>query len=279
MFGKILRHNIDLISIVSALGILLLQLLALFRHWPWYSALLILILLRHVSLIQHNHAHLSIFRLTALNEVLGWVCFLSNGIPLEFYRIHHVKNHHRYNQQFNHPSEDWSSTFGFRGTHFPDQPIGMFYYVITFPIITICSSLIYLLRSPGSRSLKRFTASVLIITIISVILCSTNWEGFIIFFFVPWLVIFFAHGYNNYVQHSGCSMTDPYNSANEGGAILGGRFWFNIGYHIEHHINPSLHWSELPRFHKEIRQLIPPERYAKGRVLDVTREPTVSESD
>jgi beta-carotene hydroxylase len=257
---RIFTYRIDFIPVAMVAGILLAQSSAVIWHWPWYSVALILLLIRHVSLVEHNHAHLSIFRLNALNEVFGWFCFLSNGIPLEFYRIHHVKNHHRYNQRFNKLEKDWSSTFGFRGTRFPDVPISKTYYVLTFPIITISSSLIYLLRSPGSKHLKRFIASVLVITFSGIALCLVNRSGFVLFFLVPWLAVIFGHGFNNYDQHKGCSMADRYNSANESLSFFGRVIWFNIGYHVEHHIRPSLHWSKLPDLHHQILQFIPPER-------------------
>lgn len=264
MRENVLRYRIDLISVFLVLVVVFIQTFAVVSHWPWYTVFLVLLLIRYVSLVEHNHSHLAIFRPNVLNEILGWLCFLSNGIPLEFYRIHHVKNHHKYNQRFDPPEEDWSSTFGFQGTHFPDVPIGKIYYVLTFPTITICSCLIDLLRSPGSRQLKRFMVSFLIVTAISITLCAINYVGFLLFFFVPWIVVIFAHGFNNYDQHNGCSMTDPVNAANESLSFMGGSFWLNIGYHIEHHIKPSLHWSELPSFHRELAHLIPHERlYAR----------------
>lgn len=263
MVKKVLRYKIDLIPVAIVIAVVSIQLSAVVWHWPWYSIPLILLLIRHVSLTEHNHAHLGIFASNTLNEVFGWLCFLSNGIPLEFYRVHHVKNHHRYNQLFNDLEKDWSSTFGFRGCHFPDQPVSKAYYVLTFPVITTASCLIHLLRSPGSKSLKRFTASLAVIVFISIGLCLVNWTGFIMFLFVPWTVVIFAHGFNNYNQHIGCSLDDPYNSANESLSVFGKAIWLNIGYHIEHHMKPSLHWSKLPNLHRQIRPLIPSERLYK----------------
>ena len=261
MKRAIIRYRIDFISVAVVMAVLSIQLLAVVRMAPWYTAVVILLLIRHVSLVEHNHAHLSVFRPRILNEILGWLCFLSNGIPLEFYRLHHVRNHHRYNQRFESEERDWSSTFGFQGASFPDSPIGKVYYVATFPLITICTCLIELLRSPGSRRLRRFATSIAIVAFISILLCVINWTGFVTFFAFPWLIVFFGHGFNNYDQHKGCSMADPINSANESLSFRGKSIWFNIGYHIEHHMKPDLHWSQLPKLHNQISHLIPPERF------------------
>lgn len=262
---NILHHRIDAVPVVVVISVVFLQTLAVIDRWPLYAAVIIMPFIRHVSLTEHNLAHLSIFRRYWLNECFGWLCFLSNGIPLEFYRIHHVGNHHRYNQRLDGPEEDWSSTFGFRGTRFPDRPIGKAYYVMTFPVITTSTCLVHLLRSPGSKSLQRFVLSVGFTSTVCVVLAWLNPIGFVAFFLVPWLIIFFAHGFNNYDQHSGCTMTDEFDSANESLTVFSKSFGFNIGYHIEHHLKPSLHWSKLPDYHRQIRELIPAERLAPRR--------------
>lgn len=261
-----MRYRIDLISAGTVLAVVAVQLVAVLDHWPWYTLAGIILGLRYVSLVEHNHAHTGIFHLSPINEAFGWLCFLSNGIPLEFYRVHHVQNHHALNQRFDEGGTDWSSTFGFQGTRFPDLPIGKFYYVCTFPFITIASCLIALLRAPGSRALKRFTRSMLVVLVASIGLGVVNLNGFLLFFVIPWLICVFAHGFHNYDHHTGCSMTDPYNSANESLSIPYRLLGFNIGYHIEHHLRPSLHWSQLPDYHAQVRSLIPPERLKRQRI-------------
>src|SRR5260370_28013711 len=149
-----------MLSVAAVVAVLGLQIVAVVRHWLWYTALLIIFLLRYVNLVEHNHVHLRIFRQAALNEFLGWMCFLSNGVPLEFYEIHHVRNHHRFNQRFDKHEQDWSSLYGFSGTCFPEKPIGLFYYILTFPVLTVCHCLLAILRKPGSRIFLRFARSI-----------------------------------------------------------------------------------------------------------------------
>ena len=73
--------------------------------------------------------------------------------------------------------------------------------------------------------------------------------GFLIFFVVPWIVILFGMANNNYDHHQGCKMTNAYDSANNFTTFYYTTLSFNVGYHVAHHLNPSLHWSLLPRYH------------------------------
>src|SRR2546421_7494796 len=132
---RLIRYPIDIVSVGVVLCALSLQVIALVRDWPWYLIFPIFFLLREVNLIEHNHMHLSIFRSRFLNTLLGWMCHLSGGVPLDSYRLHHVTNHHRYNNRFGAGGRDWSSLFGFRGTRFPDTPVSKAYYVLSVPFL------------------------------------------------------------------------------------------------------------------------------------------------
>ena len=140
-----MRYRVDAVSVTTVFAVLAAQVCGLVMNWLSYIVLVYLLVVRHVNLVEHNHAHVPIFYSAFLNELLGWMCFLSNGVPLEFSRIHHVRNHHRYNQRFGSSEQDWSSLYGFHRTHFPDKPIGLVYYVLTFPAITVCHCLLTIL--------------------------------------------------------------------------------------------------------------------------------------
>jgi beta-carotene hydroxylase len=250
--SRLIRYPIDIISVVIVLSVLSLQLLALSRNWPWYMVVPILLLVRDVNLIEHNHMHLPIFRSKALNALLGWLCHLSNGVPLDSYKLHHVANHHRYNNRFDATGRDWSSLFGFRGTHFPDRPIGKAYYMASFPVLAHGECLLWFLRSPTSRPAKGFVVSMTIVIPTIGFLVWLNPVGFVTFFVLPWIVMLFGMANNNYDHHQGCKMTNPYDSANNFLTFYYTKLSFNVGYHVAHHLKPNLHWSLLPRYHNAI---------------------------
>jgi fatty acid desaturase len=250
--SRLIRYPIDIVSVLIVLCTLSLQLTALARNWPWYVAIPIVLLVRQVSIVEHNHVHLPIFWGNFLNSLLGWLCQLSNGLPLESYRTHHVANHHRYNNRFDSSGRDWSSPFGFRGTRYPDRPIGRVYYMATFPFLAHGESLLWFLRAPTSRTTRAFLVSMAVVWTVSGVLVWLSPAGFMKFFLLPWIVTIFGVGDNNYDQHKGCKMTSPYDSANDALDFFHTVLSFNLGYHVEHHIQPNLHWSLLPCYHKAL---------------------------
>lgn len=252
--SSIIRYPIDIISVLVVLSTLSLQLFALQRNWPWYTSLLIIVMLRQVSLVEHNHAHLTIFRRRSANILLGWLCHLSSGVPLNTYRVHHVISHHRYNNRFDSSGRDWSSIYGFRGARLPDQPVAKAYYVASFPFIAHGETLLWFLRAPNSQLTRGFFVSMAVVSTASVFLIWLNAVGFITFFLVPWAVLLFGMGYNNYDHHVRCEMTNEYDSANNFLNFYYTFLSFNEGYHIAHHFNPGLHWSLLPQLNEVLER-------------------------
>jgi fatty acid desaturase len=63
-----------------------------------------------------------------------------------------------------------------------------------------------------------------------------------------------------YAQHAGCrpkSASEPYGHSNTYLSRFFNLTMFNIGYHVEHHDYPQVHWSDLPAFHEAMKpQLI-----------------------
>lgn len=255
---RILRYKIDIIAVFTVLLTVSLQLCGVLFIWPWYLLFPFVLLVRQATIIQHNHAHLKIFHSRFLNELIGRLCSLSNGVLPEFYELHHVRNHHRFNQRFVGEKQDWSSLYAFKGTRFPDQPVGQFYYVLTFPFIALSYCVIELARSPGTLIFRRFRNTVVLaIPILSWLIWMNAWH-FFLFFIIPWTVIGFGLGYNNYGTHHGCKYKGRFDVAIDDLAIPFRFPGYNQGYHLEHHLKPSLHWSLLPSFHETIKTQIPP---------------------
>lgn len=255
---RTLRYKIDVLAVLTVLLTVSLQVCSVLRGWPWYALFPIIVLVRQVSIIQHNHAHLGIFYSRFLNEMMGRLCSLSNGVLAEFYELHHVRNHHPFNQRFTGAQQDWSSLYAFKGTHFPDRPVGQLYYVLTFPAMCYCHCIIEMIRSPGTRIFRRFLVSLAMGAVVIGGLVWADARHFLMFFVVPWTAIAFGLGYNNYISHYGAQYTHRYDVAVDDLTLPFRFIGYNQGYHLEHHLKPTLHWSLLPAFHETIKDKIPP---------------------
>lgn len=255
--AQLLRYRIDLIAVLTVLSAVGLQVLAVVFAWPWFWVLPILLLVRQASIVQHNHAHLRVFHSRFLNELFGRLCALSNGVLPEFYELHHVRNHHPFNQNAQGQNQDWSSLFAFRGARFPDRPVSRAYYVATFPLIAYSHCAIEMARQPGSPIFKRFLITLGIsIPSLGWLAWLNAWQ-FLIFFAVPWTVIAFGLGYNNYNSHQGCGYQHRYDIALDDLALPFRFLGYNQGFHLEHHLKPGMHWSLLPAYHRDILDKIP----------------------
>jgi fatty acid desaturase len=136
----------------------------------------------------------------------------------------------------------------------PDRPVGKAYYVASFPFIAHAETLLWFLRAPTSKLARGFFVSMAVIGSVSIFLFWLNAFGFVTFFLLPWTVLLFGMGYNNYDHHVGCNMTGKYDSANNFVNFYYTVLSFNEGYHVAHHLNPGLHWSLLPNIHDVVER-------------------------
>ena len=130
-------------------------------------------------------------------------------------------------------------------------------YILTFPHRTMSSSLRHIFAHPERKMHGRFLTSVAVIVLCSIPLAMINPMGFVKFFVVPWLGIFFGLGFTSYRHHLDCEFTSEYDSSNVMRGLPFEALGFNIGFHVSHHMKPALHWSLLPAHHETIKHLIP----------------------
>jgi fatty acid desaturase len=271
--GTILRYRVDLISVLVVFLALGVQFAAYHFSWPWYAEIGVLLLMRQAQLVEHNHAHLPIFKNHWLNEFFGWGLFLNGGIPLEMYRYQHVKVHHG----FFGTSQDWTSPFNYQGCKSPNKPVNLFYYLATYSLLSICESVNFFVRNPHRRSSKNFFLSVLVAFTAMAALCINDPKNFLLFYGITWALCSIGIAANNWSHHSECEMDSIYTSCNVNLLSRCRFLGFNIGYHSAHHWHPSLHWIKLPEFHKKhLAKHIPEKFYVKTNAKSLPR--TVSEN-
>jgi fatty acid desaturase len=63
-------------------------------------------------------------------------------------------------------------------------------------------------------------------------------------------VLSYAEGY---LEHYRCDPDNPLANSVSSYHRLYNLFWFNNGYHQEHHWDPKCHWTRMPRLHEELK--------------------------
>ncbi|HYE77681.1 MAG TPA: fatty acid desaturase [bacterium] len=263
---KLLRHAKDWISLTHV-GLTLVALVAFYQlashpelRFPGWWALGLLAVLAgiYTNYVAHNHSHRGISDIRWVNRTLDFVLGFTSGTPLVFWRLHHVQNHHRYEGT----KDDWSWNYGYEGCQFPEKPIGLLYYSLTFNLIVFCQVTLYILRRPFSKDFHDYWVTLLVLGIANVFLLAWNPWAWLVTNGLIYVSAPFFLGFANYFHHYGCVERRGVKASNNFINHWSNQLSYNIGFHIEHSMKPTMHWSELPTFYRAHRDEIPPEHIA-----------------
>ncbi len=206
----------------------------------------------------HNHTHRRIFRVPWLNRGFGWLWTFSSGWPSFYWWHAHVVVHH---SNLLGPT-DWTLPRRRADGSFEN----MFWYCWAhWP----WRSSVDLWRDfssgrgrpgVGRRALLELGIFLLLWSIpfwIDVKMAIGLWV------LPQWFANAWTIGPGMYAQHVGCVAKSARHPLSHSNTFLS-RFFnlttFNIGYHIEHHDYPGVHWAELPLLHEQLK-----ERLIEGR--------------
>jgi fatty acid desaturase len=197
----------------------------------------------------HNHSHRPIFASHFLNRWFGRIWTFSGGWPSFFWEYAHVTIHHANlltTDDWTLPKQNSDGSFeDFRRymfTHWPWRVMTHFWR----NLIARRS-----LRRKAFRELAIFLALWSIPFWIDPVMAIWLWV-------LPhWIANALVMASGMYVQHAGCV---PKSSARpvSHSTVFVSKFFnltmFNIGFHLEHHDHPRVHWSELPMLHERLKR-------------------------
>jgi fatty acid desaturase len=274
--SKIWRHSrLDAVLLALSIGHFTASLL-LASYWEQATipaalagfALLVCMMVYNIVVISHLFTHTPWFQSSLLNGLVSLLNSINIGQSVQAYRLSHVRNHHRYNNDQPGPNgltRDCSSTFrgGKGGEH-----LSPFRYAFLGALSTFLKSgrdllslwrwetpgkgeeelLTCLSRSPGKRA-KELREVRLDHT--------ARLFGLCLFLAISWQWTFFCYlpafylaltlvNLQNYYEHYGALPGSSYaNSVSCYGRIYN-LLTFNDGYHQEHHLRPQSHWTSMP---------------------------------
>jgi fatty acid desaturase len=216
-----------------------------------YLVSVIVLFQERFTLCIHYVSHRSIFRSDTLNHLITHVIAPFFGIPPGVYKLHHCIMHHIEN---NH-SMDGTSTEAYQR----DSLTGFLKYWANFSLGIYYNLFSYCIAT------KRWNHLVHM-----VVCCWVSWTGGILVlakyvnpvatmwvFVIPHVFAMSAMAFGNWSQHI---FIDPKDSRNNFGLTYncmdtpGNQTTFNDGYHIIHHYNTRLHWTEIPAYFHESRE-------------------------
>lgn len=246
-----LRHRADLWSLVVVGAVFLLQLALYFLVRDLRLVILGALALLPVQAVTitctHNHHHQAVFTAGWLNRLYELVLFLETGLPPGLLILHHNIGHHHHYLTPQRDTLRWRRGNG--------EPMGFWEYVgINFAgVFTHAIALGRAYPNVFRRFKQWLPPSLLLLGI----LLAFDPRRALLVYVLPMNVMIWNTIRIGYHHHAGLDTGDHLTASRNAPGRLYNRLTFNSGLHTAHHIKPGLHWSELPRFHAQIRDQIP----------------------
>ena len=197
----------------------------------------------------HNHSHRPIFTSQFANRWFGRIWAFSGGWPSFFWEYCHVTIHHARllaTDDWSLPKQNADGSFeDFRRHLFTHWPWRLTTHL--WRDLTARQNL----RRKSLRELAIFLALWSIPFWI-------DWKMAVWLWALPhWIANVWVMGSGMYAQHAGCvpkSVARPVSHS----TVFVSKFFnltmFNIGFHLEHHDHPRVHWSLLPELHERLKR-------------------------
>lgn len=219
--------------------------------WWWWAAALGYFILNNVvfkgpfGLMLHCTSHRVFFRreYQFMNHYLPWVIAPFFGHSPETYYTHHIGMHHPENNL----EDDESTTMPFRR----DSLRGFLKYFGIFLFMGMYHLATYFFRKKRKRLLYRSVRGEVLFILFCVALSFVNWEATFMVFMLPFLLFRLVAMLGNWAQHAFVDVADPGNAYKNSITCINTKYnhkCWNDGYHISHHLKPSMHWTEHPHY-------------------------------
>lgn len=260
-FKKLIRDERDLpfVHLTIRITLVLLPLAVLLylpfvQGWLWGIAAAAYFIFNNFvfkgpfGLMLHCTSHRAFFKKEYgfLNHYLPWVIGPLFGQTPETYYTHHIGMHHPENNM----PEDESSTMAFQR----DSLRSFGAYLGSFFVAGVYNLAGYLFRKNRKRLMARLVRGELLFIGGCVALCFVNWPATLMVFIVPFVISRIIMMLGNWAQHAFVCAEDPSNPYKNSVTCINTKYnhkCWNDGYHISHHIKPSMHWTDHPRYFKE----------------------------
>ena len=206
------------------------------------------------GLMLHCTSHRPLFRkdVSWLNRYLPWVIGPLFGQTPETYFSHHLGMHHPENNL----PDDISSTMYYQR----DSGWGFFHYLGDFLLLGLPRLFNYFWRTRKRTLLKRAARGEFVFVAMCAGLLFVSWPATLVVFLLPMLLSRVVMMLGNWAQHAFVDDQQPDNLYTSSitciNTVYNHKCW-NDGYHISHHVKPTMHWTEHPlSFRKNLAEYV-----------------------
>ncbi|MGI4874561.1 MAG: fatty acid desaturase family protein [Janthinobacterium lividum] len=195
------------------------------------------------GLMLHCTSHRILFKkkYSWLNHYLPWVIGPLFGQTPESYFTHHMGMHHPENNL----PDDTSSTIFYQR----DSWVGFLRYLGDFLVLGVARLVGYFTRHHKTTLRRRLLRGELAYLGITMALSLVNLPAAVVVFIVPLVLSRIVMMLGNWAQHAFIAPASPGNCYTNSVTCLNTRYnhrCWNDGYHISHHLQPALHWTDHP---------------------------------
>jgi fatty acid desaturase len=237
--------------------------------------LLIFLMTYDIIVITHLFTHTPWFQSQTMNSVASMLNSINIGQSAEAYKLTHVRNHHRYNNDQPGPdgnTNDLSSTYreGIDGEH-----ATLSWYAFGGAASTLVNVGRALLsgtrlwrvgeqehelldltaKSPDKRirELRQIQLDRMAQFVGVGVFLALSWKWVLLCYLPAFYIVLALVNIQNYYEHYGAMPESRYADSVSYYGRLYNLLTFNDGYHQEHHLRPQAHWSTMPKVRSEHR--------------------------
>jgi fatty acid desaturase len=228
----------------------------LFMSPPWVVALAAFPYIGYVflnfggrfGLMLHANGHRPIFKrkYSFLSHYVPFVLGPFLGHTPTSFAAHHMQMHHAENNMH----EDNSTTLTYRRDSFTQ----FLHYWARFFFFGHIHLMRYLWLRGKKKTFRSFVFGEFVWFAVAGIALSINWAAALVVFILPMLMMRWLMMAGNWAQHSFVDVDDPNNSYRNSTILMNSSYnhkSYNDGYHIIHHLQPGLHWSEMAQYFQD----------------------------
>ncbi len=221
---------------------------SLFTGWVWWLvavlyAVAVIYFVGPYTLMLHNTSHRRLFKpeYKIFNFYIPIILGPFMGQSPETYFSHHIGMHHVENNL----PDDKSSTMKYQRDSFID----FLKYSVGFLFFGIYELAVYFKQKKFKKLFNMVVRGEFSFILLIFIFSFVHLKAAIFVFAITAVIVRFAMMSGNWGQHAFIDASSPENNYRNSITCINSAYnrkCFNDGYHIGHHLQPNMHWTDMP---------------------------------